>query len=310
MFLWQLCVVGVLPKPLTQADIDVVHTLSGQFDFASIGALPASQLLLSAFTRYEAIIFGGHKGSADLDVAGDIVGCDVNVSSSIEIKDARTDESYNLYVAAPRITISAPTVFGAMYALETLSQLVKAPRSIAGTQIQDRPRFAYRGTMIDTARHFYSLTTLKMHIDAMAYAKLNVLHWHIVDGIAFPYQSIVLPQMSEDGAYTSRHVYSIADIHELVGYAMSRGVRVIPEFDLPGHVSRGWQSLGVLTQCFDTTTGRKTNFGALNPTINATYDVLRKLMAEVRSSFAPEQYVHVGGDEVPKECWQVRVHPK
>ena len=294
---------GVLPKPLSTVDLGSAHTISRQFDFASIGKAPASQLLLGAFTRYEAVIFGGRKANPD-KAAGDIVGCDVNVSSSIEIKDALTDESYTLHVSAPRITISAPTVFGAMYALETLSQLVKAPRSIVGTHIQDRPRFAYRGTMLDTARHFYPLTALKMHIDAMAYAKMNVLHWHIVDGIAFPYQSAVFPQMSKDGAYSSRHVYSIADIHELVAYAMSRGVRVIPEFDMPGHVSRGWQSLGVLTQCYDTTTGAKTNLGALNPTINATYDVVGRLMAEVRGSFAPEQYVHVGGDEVPKECWQ------
>ena len=82
-----------------------------------------------------------------------------------------------------------------------------------------------------------------MHVDAMAYAKLNVLHWHIVDGIAFPYQSRAFPQMSRDGAFTPAHVYSIADIREVVGYGMARGVRIVPEFDMPGHVSRGWPKL-------------------------------------------------------------------
>ena len=78
-----------------------------------------------------------------------------------------------------------------------------------------------------------------MHIDAMSYAKFNVLHWHIVDGVAFPYESAALPSMSKEGAYSPKHVYSIADVKALVAYAMSRGVRVIPEFDTPGHVSRG-----------------------------------------------------------------------
>ena len=233
-----------------------------------------------------------------------ITGCDVNVTTSAAtVKTLNTDESYALLVKAPRIIVTAPTVFGAMYALETLSQLVHSNLSLDGTHIFDRPRFAYRGTMIDTARHYYPLTSLKMHIDAMAYAKMNVLHWHIVDGIAFPYQSQVLPQMSIDGAFSPRHVYSLSSIRELVEYARARGVRVIPEFDTPGHVSRGWGSLGVLTQCYDPATGLPTNLGALNPTINRTYEVLQQLFEEVARVFAPEVYIHVGGDEVPKDCW-------
>ena len=191
-----------------------------------------------------------------------------------------------------------------MYALETLSQLVRDGLSIDGTEITDRPRFAYRGTMIDTARHYYPIVAIQMHIDAMAYAKMNVLHWHIVDGIAFPYESAALPRLSVDGAFSPKHVYSLAAIRGLVAYAMDRGVRIIPEFDTPGHVSRGWGSLGVLTQCYDAATGRPTNYGPLNPTLNLTYTVLSQLFAEVKEVFAPEAYIHVGGDEVPKECWE------
>lgn len=294
---------GVLPKPQQQTDSGDVFSLGEEFQFLAVG-VHSTPMLQNAFDRYRAIIFQRRKPDGAAPALSTITGCDVNVTSDVQVKTLTTDESYELHVRAPRLFVRAATVFGALYALETFSQLVRSDLSIDGTVITDKPRFAYRGTMIDTSRHFYPVTSIKMHIDAMAYAKMNVLHWHIVDEISFPYESVVLPQMSLDGAFSPKHVYSIAAIREIVEYAMLRGVRVIPEFDTPGHVSRGWGSLGVLTQCYDIKTGAPTNFGALNPTLNQTYAVLSTLLAEVRDVFAPEAYIHVGGDEVPKGCWQ------
>ena len=292
---------AVLPKPLSQKSHGGVFSLSDDFNFMATGI--HSSMLQSAFDRYKAIIYHRRRGQPSAQ-ATIVTGCDVNVTSNTSVKQLETDESYTLRVDAPRIIVHAPTVFGAMYALETLSQLVRDDLTVEGTTIADRPRFKYRGTMLDTARHYYPLRAIKMHIDAMSYAKMNVLHWHLVDGIAFPYQSEVLPQLSAEGAFSPKHVYALSDIRELVQYAMARGVRVIPEFDTPGHVSRGWGSLGVLTQCYDSSTGKPTNLGALNPTLNRTYAVLAQLFAEVKAVFAPESYIHIGGDEVPKACWE------
>ena len=107
--------------------------------------------------------------------AATIAGCDIDVTSDEAAKTLETDESYTLTIAAPRIKLSAPTVFGAIYGLETLSQLVEDTVFVNGTTIADKPRYAFRATMIDTSRHFYPLEAIFMHIDAMAYSKMNVL---------------------------------------------------------------------------------------------------------------------------------------
>lgn len=95
--------------------------------------------------------------------------------------------------------------------------------------------------MIDTSRHWLELKFIKQHIDAMAYSKFNVLHWHLVDSISFPFQSTSYPKMSIDGAYLPNEIYTHDDVKEIVQYGLARGVRTIPEFDTPGHMYRGWE---------------------------------------------------------------------
>lgn len=151
--------------------------------------------------------------------------------------------------------------------------------------------------MIDTARHYYPINVILQHLDAMSYAKLNVLHWHIVDDQSWPYQSVVFPEMHRQGAFSPRHVYTQQDIQRIIQYAKERGIRVIPEFDTPGHVTQGYKALNppVLTDCY--ADGKVIGTGPLNPTVNATYDVIKKLMAEIKAVF-PDKFIHVGGDEV------------
>jgi hexosaminidase len=173
---------GVLPKPQQQTDSGDVFSLGEEFQFLAVG-VHSTPMLQNAFDRYRAIIFQRRKPDGAAPALSTITGCDVNVTSDVQVKTLTTDESYELHVRAPRLFVRAATVFGALYALETFSQLVRSNLSIDGTVITDKPRFAYRGTMIDTSRHFYPVTSIKMHIDAMAYAKMNVLHWHIVDEI-------------------------------------------------------------------------------------------------------------------------------
>lgn len=112
-----------------------------------------------------------------------------------------------LEVAAPRIQIKASTVYGAIYALESLVQLLDAgANSINGTVIYDKPRFAFRATMIDTARHWYPIPAIKQHLDAMSAVKMNVMHWHVVDSQSFPFVSERVPVLSSDGAWDQNHV--------------------------------------------------------------------------------------------------------
>ena len=115
---------------------------------------------------------------------------------------------------------------------------------------------------------------------------LAVLHWHIVDDQSFPYMSRTFPELSRAGAFSPSHVYSVEDIQKVQTYARDRGIRVIPEFDTPGHVTRGLNALNppVLTDCYDAS-GKVKGTGPLNPTINATYDFMTKFMAEVKQVF-------------------------
>ena len=126
---------------------------------------------------------------------------------------------------------------------------------------------------------------------------------HIVDSDAFPFQSTTFPAMSQTGAYSPNHVYTHADVKEVIKYAAARGIRVLPEFDTPGHVLKGWESSGLLTDCYAADGTTKTGTGPLNPTLNETYTYLSAFYAEIHKLF-PDKFVHVGGDEVPAGCWQ------
>ena len=246
----------VWPKPKSQVnapdELFVLDATNFRFETES-----ESEILKNAFKRYRGIIFNhspafpGAEGKGD--VKGVISSASITVISQDETLSLETNESYNLTISGDDIQIASETVFGAVRALETLSQLVDRGTFVNGTKIVDSPRFQFRATMIDTSRHFYPISVILQHLDAMAYSKFNVLHWHIVDSISFPYESAKFPEMSISGAYSPDHVYTQDDIKTVVEYALNRGIRVIPEFDTPGHVRAGYDALKppILTTCYD-----------------------------------------------------------
>jgi len=164
-------------------------------------------------------------------------------------------------------------------------------------QISDKPRFAHRGLMIDTARHYESLASIRGIIDSLPYAKLNVLHWHMVDTQSFPFQSKTSPKLW-DGAYSESERYTQADVASIVEYARLRGVRVIVEFDMPGHAAswcKGYPEICPSTTCTQ----------PLNVANNATFELIDNLIGELAGDkpLFQDNFVHLGGDEVNTDCW-------
>uniref|UniRef100_A0A8B9JKK2 Beta-hexosaminidase n=1 Tax=Astyanax mexicanus TaxID=7994 RepID=A0A8B9JKK2_ASTMX len=172
------------------------------------------------------------------------------------------------------------------------------------TEIQDFPRFEFRGLLLDTSRHYLPLNAILKTLDAMAYSKFNVFHWHIVDDPSFPYQSYSYPDLSSKGAFhPMTHIYTQSDVKRVISHARMRGIRVIPEFDTPGHTqSWGKGQPNLLTPCYkgDVPSG---TFGPVNPILDSTYQFMSGLFKEMKSVF-PDSYVHLGGDEVNFACWK------
>lgn len=220
---------GVVPQPQSITYLGSNVTLSSQLVFTATGE--KSPILSAAISRYDKLLSGGAVVHERQDSAT-FTQCTVDVSDPSLSLDLDTDESYTLDLDATKCTIVSKTVFGAMHGMESLVQLIQRPALTApAVHIEDEPRFAFRATMIDTARHFYPVQFILDHLDAMAAVKMNVLHWHLVDIESFPYVSKAFPQLSEHGAYHPREVYTADDIAKVVSYAMDRGIRVIPEIE-------------------------------------------------------------------------------
>ncbi|KAI5632375.1 glycosyl hydrolase family 20, catalytic domain-containing protein [Phthorimaea operculella] len=157
------------------------------------------------------------------------------------------DESYELKVQPVsndklNATITANTFFGVRHGLETLSQVIfydeisEQLLMITDVSVSDKPAYTYRGIILDTARSYFPVESIKKTIDAMAVVKLNTFHWHITDSHSFPFVSERRPNLSRLGAYSPRKVYTKQAIRDIVRYGLERGVRVLPEFDAPAHV--------------------------------------------------------------------------
>lgn len=274
---------------------------------------PSCYLLEEAYRRYYQYIFGYSKWQERVSrSSGELQQLQVVITSPStdchEYPSISSDESYKLIIDDTVAVLKASQVWGALRGLETFSQLIYKDDSgmclINKTKISDAPRFGHRGILLDSSRHFLSLNTILTNLDAMSFNKMNVFHWHIVDDQSFPYESATFPDLSKKGAYHPyTHVYTRADVHKVIEYARLRGIRVVSEFDSPGHTQswgKGQQSL--LTPCYK---GEQLSgtYGPVNPILNSTYDFMRKFFQEVGKVF-PDQYVHLGGDEVDVSCWK------
>jgi hexosaminidase len=221
------------------------------------------------------------------------------------------NESYNLTVKPDKIEISAGTDIGVLHALETLMQLLRVEDEnycFPAIQIKDYPRFTWRGLMIDASRHFMPVQVIKRNLDGMAAVKLNVFHWHLSDDQGFRVESKKFPNLQlkgSDGLY-----YTQDQVRDIVMYAAERGIRVVPEFDVPGHATAlimAYPELGSGPPPGSIERKWGIFYQALNPVTEYTYKFLDQLFGEMSLLF-PDKYFHIGGDELEHENYHVAMH--
>jgi hexosaminidase len=224
-----------------------------------------------------------------------------------QVQTLDEDETYYLHVTSAGAEIDAATELGAMHGLETLIQLVQpagSGYSIPAVSIHDAPRFRWRGLMIDCGRHFEPVAVIKRNLDGMAAMKLNVFHWHLTEDQGFRIESRVFPALTGKGS--DGDFYSQQDAREIVAFARARGIRVVPEFEMPGH-STAWLFAYPSLTSGSTPEGIRREFGissyAIDPTREATYTFIARFLTEMAGLF-PDAYVHIGGDETPAPDWK------
>ncbi|XP_041369697.1 beta-hexosaminidase subunit alpha-like [Gigantopelta aegis] len=304
------------PQRMSQMS-QLVNIDAGNFQFHAVQE--SCDILDAAFVRYRDLTFNSRPGSGKLyfkprsdprasDEPLSVLG--VTVASPCQNRvfpSLTSDESYVLDISPTKAELVAKEVWGALRGLETFSQLVVQQNTgkfvVNITHIDDYPRFAHRGLLLDTSRHYVALPILLDNLEAMAQNKYNVFHWHIVDDQSFPFQSQSFPALSDAGAYDPvTHVYTPSDVQKVIEFARLRGIRVIPEFDSPGHAqSWGHGQPGLLTACYKQ--GKPDgSYGPINPVPATTNTFLSQLFSEVASVFT-DHYVHLGGDEVSFNCW-------
>lgn len=258
--------------------------------------------LTNAFKRYTYQIFR-HTPRQSSTPKVTLPSLTVTVDNPTAPLEQGVDESYQLTIPVDGSSgiLHAATYYGALHGLESFGQLTNFNFSSevyiiaqGPWSISDSPRFSYRGLLVDTARHFEPLASLKKIIKSLTFAKLNVLHWHISDSQSFPFQSLTYPLLW-NGAYSPVERYTQNDVKEIIEYAREHGIRVMIEFDIPGH-AESW-CVGYPNVC-----PSPTCTSPLDPSSSTTFSLMQSLFTEVAAIF-PEQLFHLGGDEVDTSCW-------
>jgi hexosaminidase len=247
------------------------------------------------------------------------------------------DEGYVLSVTRPKIIVKAKTPAGLFYAVQTIRQLMQPEvekdslingfrPSVPSCEITDEPRFAYRGMHLDVGRHLFPAETIKKYIDMIALQKMNTFHWHLTEDQGWRIEIKKYPKLTEVGAYRNETIvgrprrggprvydstryggfYTQDEVRDIVAYAKSKFVTVIPEIEMPGHALAALASYPELS-CTGGPFEVATRWGIFDDVYCAgkdnTFDFLEDVLTEVMDLF-PSQFIHVGGDECPKIRWK------
>jgi hexosaminidase len=223
-----------------------------------------------------------------------------------KVQSPKENESYRLEVTPLQARIVAATPVGALHGMETFLQLVGPDGkgfTVPAVRIEDRPRFVWRGLMLDVSRHFLPVDVVERHLDGMAAVKLNVFHWHLSDDQGFRVESKHFPELqrkASDGLY-----YTQDQVRQVVAYAHARGIRVVPEFDMPAHTTAWFAAYPHLASApgpYQIERGFGVFDPAMDPSREAVFQFLDGLIGEMAALF-PDEYFHTGGDEVTGKQW-------
>ncbi|XP_040382065.1 beta-hexosaminidase 2 [Oryza brachyantha] len=323
--------VNVWPKPTYMSWAEPHMAVRVSSSFHVVGAPSGNAYLLSAARRYAALLAAERYRP--------LVTPAVNVTAApggraelrcltLAVSDPHAplqhgvDESYALEIlpTGGAATVTAATAWGAMRGLETFSQLAwwagreRALLVAAGVRVEDRPLYPHRGLMLDTGRTYFPVADILRTIDAMAANKMNVFHWHITDSQSFPIELPSEPALAEKGSYGEGMRYTVDDVKLIVDFAMSRGVRVVPEIDSPGHTASWAGAYPEAVSCagkfwlpdasdWPSRLAAEPGAGQLNPLEPKTYQVVANVINDVTSLF-PDGFYHGGADEVTPGCWK------
>jgi hexosaminidase len=226
--------------------------------------------------------------------------------ASKAVQELGEDESYDLAITPAQAHLTAPNPLGILHGLQTFLQLIRATPegfSVPSLTIEDRPRFPWRGLMIDSGRHFMPLPVILRNLDGMEAVKLNVFHWHLSEDQGFRIESKVYPLLQERGS--NGLYYTQSQVREVIQYAHDRGIRVVPEFDVPCHTTSwfvGYPDLASAPGPFKVETRWGVMDPAMDPTRESTYQFLDHFFGEMADLF-PDRYFHIGGDECDGKEW-------
>jgi hexosaminidase len=297
---------NVMPLPAKAQRVDGVLKIDATFSIAFSGYREprldrAGQRFLHQLRRQTGLVLAaGNKTPASPTLA---ISTD---RESKAIQELGEDESYTLDVTSTGAQLRAGNPLGVLRGLQTFLQLVAVGPdgfAVPAVRIEDQPRFPWRGLMIDSGRHFLPLEVIKRNIDGMEAVKMNVFHWHLSENQGFRAESRKFPKLQEQG---SDNLYYTQDqIRDVIEYARDRGIRVVPEFDMPGHSTAwfvGHPELASGKGPYEIERKWGVFDPAMDPTEESTYKFLNELIGEMAKLF-PDQFFHIGGDEVNGKEW-------
>ncbi len=266
--------------------------------------MEATRLLRRLDNRMGFFFKQGVITSKDNSIAADLL---IEVKRPADLK-LYEDESYRLLSGARQVRIVANTDLGAIRGLETLMQLLSVDDRgyyFPGVEISDAPRFPWRGLLLDITLHWMPMDVVKRTIDCMASVKMNVLHLHLTEDQMFGIESKVYPRLHEVGSEGT--YYTQEDIREVIAYADQRGIRIVPEFDVPGHCTswlKAYPELAAVKRDYELQRYYGVFDPALDVTKDYTYNFLDSLFTEMAGLF-PDEYFHIGGDENTGKDWDL-----
>jgi hexosaminidase len=296
-------VLNLMPRP---SEVEVgkgIFELQEDFRISTTNGTPR---LYGASTRLDGRtgIFFNQNNVGPEDVS-DTVSLIIRINRE-GIVELNEDESYNLEIKKEQIHIEAETDIGALLGLETLLQLLSVKDGkyyFPETRLSDKPRFPWRGLLIDVARHWIPANVIKRNIDGMASVKMNVLHLHLTDDQGFRIESKAYPKLHELGS--GGNYYTQEQIKDIIKYAGERGIRVIPEFDMPGHSTSwfvGYPELASAPGPYTMESGYGVQDPTMDPTKESTFQFLDRFLGEMAGLF-PDRFIHIGGDENNGKQW-------